>query len=528
MIIVSFNLIDEPWIPCTNLGGNSVELGLRDTLLSAHELREIYDESPLVTASLHRLLLCVLHRIFGPSSPSEWFSLWNKRRWEPEPIISYLDRWHDRFDLFHPDPVKRFYQSPPDERFKPRSIIHLIHSRGDNPTLFNHQTDESTPGLSLSQAARALITAQSFRLGGLLRPDDSAPDSPCARGICFMTQGYSLFETLVLNLVGYPDETIMRWSETDRPTWEMDDPFAANRVVQQEGCTYADPYGYLDYLSWQSCRIWLLPPADDGLVKEVRIGLGQPKLHWSVLDPMKHYRASPKDKNNPSGYRELRFSEGRALWRDSATLLQHKRDRRDHPPACLDWLAKLIEKDYDGVLGEYPKQALVALGMANDQAKVDFYRQERWPLPLAYLQNEMLVTYLSSALKEAEEVYSNLGCALNRLARLLLSPTADQKEGHKPQPEDIRALIGHWGVERRYWGSLEPHFWILVEDLPHRTEAALERWRSTLSNAAWQAFEEAEALVGPAARSLKATTQGRNRLACLLANTLKERSYGSG
>lgn len=61
--MAEFNLIDEPWIPCIALDGQSIEYGIRDTLLKAHELREICDDSPLVTVALHRLLLAILYRI---------------------------------------------------------------------------------------------------------------------------------------------------------------------------------------------------------------------------------------------------------------------------------------------------------------------------------------------------------------------------------------------------------------------------------------------------------------------------------
>ena len=63
----SFDLVDKGWIPCLRLAGNErVEMGLRDVLAQAPTLREIYDPSPLVTVSLHRLLLAILHRNFGP------------------------------------------------------------------------------------------------------------------------------------------------------------------------------------------------------------------------------------------------------------------------------------------------------------------------------------------------------------------------------------------------------------------------------------------------------------------------------
>ena len=51
-----FNLIHEAWIPCIRRNGASAELSLRQTLAEAHALRELYAETPPVTAALHRLL----------------------------------------------------------------------------------------------------------------------------------------------------------------------------------------------------------------------------------------------------------------------------------------------------------------------------------------------------------------------------------------------------------------------------------------------------------------------------------------
>ena len=59
---VSFNLVDEPWLPVMWSDGTAGEVGLRDALVRAHEIREMVDGSPLVTVSLHRLLLVHLGR----------------------------------------------------------------------------------------------------------------------------------------------------------------------------------------------------------------------------------------------------------------------------------------------------------------------------------------------------------------------------------------------------------------------------------------------------------------------------------
>ena len=61
----TFNLVDRPWIPCVTVSGESVDVGLRDLLRTTHDLAEIRSESPLETVSIYRLVLAILHRVFG-------------------------------------------------------------------------------------------------------------------------------------------------------------------------------------------------------------------------------------------------------------------------------------------------------------------------------------------------------------------------------------------------------------------------------------------------------------------------------
>ena len=94
---VSFNLVDKPWLPVVWLDGTAGEVGLRDALVRAHEIRELVDGSPLVTVSLHRLLLAILHRNFGPTSFEAWKALWRQGRWDAEKLDSYFTQWRHRF-----------------------------------------------------------------------------------------------------------------------------------------------------------------------------------------------------------------------------------------------------------------------------------------------------------------------------------------------------------------------------------------------------------------------------------------------
>ncbi len=502
----SFDLLRSPWIPCLRADGTLVELGLRDALAQAHELREIHGESPLVTAALHRLLLAVLHRVFGPDSLGEWGRLWEAGRWDPARLDDYLNRWRDRFDLFHPE--RPFYQAP-DERVKPKPLNRLIHevASGNNPTLFDHHTEVEGIALSPAQAARVLVTVQAFGLCGTKGPTMQFTDAPWARGVIFLVQGRTLFETLALNLIRPPRDMIGDDPSKDRPAWEMEDPFTPDR---------AKPYGYLDYLTWQNRRILLLPEGTGGDII-VRKATMAPALRLApgVLDPMKHYFQDKK-----RGPLPLLFTAERALWRDSAALFQ-LRSEGYRPPLAFYWLATLIEEGY---LDPSQTRRYLAMGMSSvpGQAKVHFYRSERMPLPLRYLREPALVEGLSEALEMAEGASRQLWGAVRTLATLLLSPEADAQEGRQPDRKELDRLMNQWAVDRFYWSRLELPFRTLVESLPKEEEGALEVWRQVLRQTAWRAFERVADGLSHDPRALKAVVRARGKLAAGLLKVLPE------
>jgi len=498
----TFDLLQSPWVPCIRDDGTPIELGLRDTLIQAHELRELHGESPLVTAALYRLLLVVLHRIFGPANTNEWAALWKAGHWDAARLDAYLARWRLRFDLFAPE--RPFYQSP-DERVKLKSVVSLIHdvASGNNPTLFDHHTEAGGITLTAGQAARMLVAAQAFGLGGLSGLPQKFTDAPCARGVIFLVQGETLFETLALNFVGYTDDApLPRWPD-DRPAWEMDDPFAPDRSV---------PRGYLDYLTWQNRRILLLPEAttEGVVVRRVTIAPAL-RLESGILDPMKHYRRHEK-----RGPLPLSFTEGRGLWRDSAVLFR-LHDEGYQPPRAFQWLAELVDADH---LSKSQTRRCLALGMSKRQAKVNFYRSEWMPLPLAYLDDEELVEALETALGMAKRTARQLWGATRTLATFILSPEADTESARRPVREDLDSLTHQWAVERRYWSRLEIPFRETMEALPEETEGALERWRETRLRTAWRAFDQVTDKLGHDPRTLKAVVRARDQLAAGLAKQL--------
>jgi CRISPR system Cascade subunit CasA len=508
----TFNLIDEAWIPCVEAEGHLSERGLQDVLAQAHVMRELAGESPLVTAALYRLLLAVVHRVFGPAGYDAWYDMWEAGQFDASQLAAYMDAWRHHFDLF--DAAHPFYQAA-DDRVKPKPVNSLVLDLafGNKATLFDHSLDAERICLTPGEAARAVIAAQAFGLAGLSGLPQKFTDGTCARGVMFLIQGETLFETLMLNLLRYPTEDdVLPHSPEDRPAWEMEDPYSPER---------SRPHGYLDYLTWHSRRVLLLPEeATTGIaISQMTLAPGL-RLAGEVLDPMKHYRVDEK-----RGYLVQRFNEDRALWRDSSALFK-LRDRGYRPPRTFYWLSELIEEGGSDVRKSQARRYL-ALGMANNQAKVDFYRSESCPLPLRYLTDESLVERLDEALKMAEDVRNQLWGAARTLAALTLSPQSDSEAGRKPAREDLDRLTDQWAVERDYWSGLELPFRRMMEDLPKDVEGVLANWRERLRQTAWAALERVAGDLERDTRNLKATVQAREQLAAGLGKVLPRDQGGS-
>lgn len=183
--------------------------------------------------------------------------------------------------------------------------------------------------LTPAQAARHLIAAQSFGLAGLSGLVEKFTYAPCVGGALFLVQGKNLFQTLVLNMVRYSEDDPISKRGNDLPAWEMENPHEERGLF---------PNGYLDDFTWQNQRILLKPESDAAgaiRVRTMTMALGL-RMESEIQNPMMHYDANNKTKKPFP----LRFSESKALWRDSSALFKlHVEGHR--PPLVLDWLATL-------------------------------------------------------------------------------------------------------------------------------------------------------------------------------------------
>lgn len=517
---ISFNLIDEPWIPCVLPDGTAAELSLRDALARAHQIAEVAGETPPITVALHRLLLAVLHRCFGLENARAWGELWQRGSFDMAAVDAYLATWHERFDLFHPE--RPFYQEAALDEGKAGSIAKLLLQADNNPTLFDHTLVARPPAISPARAARLLLSVQAFDTGGLLTGEGRGPDSakagPLLQCAISLFRGETLFQTLLLNLHAYAPEHGYPWSfdrAADQPAWERDE---AMRPGDRR------PDGYLDLLTWQSRRVRLLPEMDaDGkpVVRRVVVMKGCQFPDGYVrkdAETMVAFRANPRAKPPMDPWPQVGFQEERALWRDSLAFLQAT-DVDHARPKMADWLAELTEY---GAIERTRSLRLDLLGLAADRAKLLFWRHERLTIQPRYLEDS----------HEGQDLRTRVGQALalaERVGRLLRRAYVEiEREGKTfpvPSPvwvlakellgsdEGVENLVAALGPERGYWSRLDLSFVELLRDLPEDTTedsaglhgaAVFERWSSQVVAAARNAFRQAISGLEQSARGLRA------------------------
>lgn len=534
---MEFNLVDEKWIPCLMLKENRAEeLSLRETLTNAHRICEIFDNSPLVTISLHRLLLAILHRNFGPASFGKWQELWKQKQWNTEKLNQYFDEWKHRFDLF--DEERPFYQTTiiksgkgEEVKNKPVSALAQEMAGGNNATLFDHNSESSGKSFSPAETVRYLIATQAYSLGGGNSYPFNFSQANLSKGITFLAIGENLFETLALNLVPYNQERPFPHSDKtdDLPIWEQDE-------LEEPNAKGTDTKGYLDYLTWQSRKI-KLEDFDGEKISSCRI---QQNLvlssNYSTLDPLKCFVVDKTE-----GITPLKFNFEKSLWRDSHSLFQNLQveSKEKRSLALTSFLGRIEKARTLGEIEAKTQYTLMALGLVTKDkaANVVSWSNERLPLPMIYSTDEGkdLVNQLKDALKLADDFANKvLFASVRLLAKFLLAPDPKSRQ---PDGEDVGRLMKTFGVDGIYWARLNQPFNKLLVDLPKdfaesaidkdttQKNKALKTWAETLDKTIRTAFDSAVNSLSNSARELKAVAEAEKNFWKNLRNLKKENPH---
>ena len=214
------NLVDDAWVPVTYRDGHRALVGLRQLMVDAEAINpqlDIPDAS--VARAIERLLIAV---VYQATKPTVWAALWHKA-WPAQEIITYLDRWRDRFG------IDRFGQ------YQATSAAKAPYGALDRLLLEGSSTSRAPSAVPAAEAARGLLGRLLWDPSGIrtgLAGDPmsnggrSMPIGPAYLAMVPTVVAHldTLARTLVWNLPEPPESP----SRVDTPLWE-DDPAAPRR-----------------------------------------------------------------------------------------------------------------------------------------------------------------------------------------------------------------------------------------------------------------------------------------------------------
>ncbi len=501
------NLAFDPWIPCIRDDGSAC----LTSLFQCFTDESIVDMAvrPHERVALMRLLLCVAYAACGvPADYEEWMVC---RERLPQAVSAYLEKWHDSFELFHPQ--KPFLQvaglksaakpkvgpkgtsDDDDEQETGQNSVAKLDfalASGNNSTLFDHEALNSRRVTSPEKLALDLLTFQMFSAGGRIGkvlwagnpmwlPEENAlasvksSDAPCVPGSMLHTfvRGTDLLESVFLNMaaideLGAYENLGKDWQ--GRPLWEC-----FPQGPQDADAVHNATRTFLGRMVPLTRAVLL---QEDGVNMLLGNGLDYP----SFSNPKNPFPAEfsatvvmRKDEQVLLG-----LQPGKAIWRQLHALTVK---RHDGLGGCLALQHCYGETDVD----------IVVDGLARDRADIVDAMESVFHVPSAMFAESGHKAY-EAAVLQAEELEWALGRAVETwraiidggwIGRLKMAGKDKEKERVK-----LRVL-----ASREYWTAVEHNLPLLLtmttalgsSEFPKKQAA----WQALLRQSALRAYEMA-------------------------------------
>lgn len=486
--MISFNLLDEPWVPVITVDG-SHEWSVTEVLRRSQDVIQLDPARPLEWIPVFRLLQAVVIDALRGVDEASWGDRFRLGRFDPEVIENYLNTIHSRFDLF--DPVAPFYQVASLEATSGeiKSVLALYPetASGNNVPLFSSILDSDASALSCPEAARRLLALLAWDTAGLKTgakgdPQMSGgkttgnPTGPLGLMGPIVPLGRNLFQSLMLNLpqsAPAPD---------DAPAW-CRPPTTASWETRPSR-------GVLDLLTWQSRRVRLVTSPDGfphvaGVVVTAGDRLDgihpdqEPHTAWRVSDPAKGGMAS----------RSIRHQMGRSFWRGMAAQLAGDDDSLPNAVAAAASRSTVLGRTYVLDL----RTAGVVYG--NQSAVIEHVFSDATPVSLLALDEAhgaAVREALGQITQRAEAVRLALNNLDNNLRRASGGKPIPWDKGERPGERFIASLDA---IARQSLEALAQH--------PDDPGDAMDEWERSALRLAW-------AVAGPLLDAdARATFKGR-------------------
>ena len=346
-MIKEFNLLREKWVLVLDSKGNSREVSLIEAFQAAYIIKCLAGELQAQDIAVLRLMLAVLYSVFTRVSidgdykeltnerqaVNRWVDLWKSRRFPIEPIEDYLNRYSERFYLFHEHTP--FYQVPITvnigTEFAAAKLIGDLAESANKPNVFAERARSLKNGVTYSEAVRWLLYLNAY--------DDISVSPKLRKGLgigrlgklgLVYAAGDNLFETLMLNFSLLSDQ-----NERFRPgkaVWEKELYITDRALVK----TPASP---AELLTLQSRRISLL--RDNGTVTGYKLYGGDIMNEENAF--IEHMTRWGKDDDEKRDvYKPKRLNPYKPLWRKFPALIMNT--EKTKRPGVIEWLAVLTKK----------------------------------------------------------------------------------------------------------------------------------------------------------------------------------------
>lgn len=465
----SFNVLDCGWIPVVSADGTIRELGIRETLAQAHELREISDPSPLEEYSVYRFLSIFLMDALRPQKKSDIRSLLRAGSFDMAQIEQYIALCESEgvsFDLF--DEKRPFLQSTFDsandtDKIRPASKLDCTLPRESSHTHFYHDAIENTT-LSPSKAIRLLLATYIFCVADGRGYYYSVYGAPPYFGVI---KGRNLFETLTAHLL--PTNTIGIPFDDPPVFWRNFAPVVPERKVGM--------VSWLQGMLFPARKIQLLPN-QNGTVSKIYLFSGEKYENPDAWrEPYATYHSEAD-----SVYPLCPTSEN-SLWRNISEIA----DTEDHALRFLQIYKDLHEDEY---------VHLTLYGVHVKKGQATYYSLRRHDLRFSLiLSNPGQISLLTQCASSAQDMGRVLWRSLVEIGTV------------------SSAVIST--ASREYDASCEKQFWKLCEEAA-APDADLRELYSAfcadISDCVMQAFEDALKSIRLRAHQLAIAEKQRSRL----------------
>ncbi|MHA1897574.1 MAG: type I-E CRISPR-associated protein Cse1/CasA [Promethearchaeota archaeon] len=503
---ISYNLLDEKWIPVTIMPSYpnypniadpfSVMVSIRDIFEHAQDILKINCSYPTHEYGIYRMLLAMIldmNDLLGLDSEDYWdnalelIGLFERQKF-PEGILDqYIEKYdiYNRFNLFdkdfpfyqvpyHPAPKDNDHDkkssSKSDKKFK--TILELIPilPTGNNPIFNFHINRKEKHYITAAESAQALVAISAFMTQG------GRGYSPGINGkppYYVLIEGNNLFETLVLNIPIF-DEDLKLNTGKNPPIWRLPRPVRSGEVRKEvstlEGLTLpprnihlfpeifniasdkiddTDDTTVTSMITDKSIPKSIISNLNEKImISKITFEMGL-KLDGEWRDPYVGYRTTFK-KGQKVSRDPIRPDVNKKIWQDITPLLfKIEKPFGDYEytrASILNQIGDLVRIDKEEDLGVLEKESYFTFKIyfaTTDQAK--FLEWGAFPLriPLKLTKSELAGEKMLAAISYAEDTFKAIAKGIQVM-----------KKGEAgPKAEDLKSLQDKAKI--KFWYDLE-------------------------------------------------------------------------